>query len=72
MFAPGSRVLVAVSGGPDSLCLLHSMVRLRRLLRVEPVCFHFDHRLRDGSERDAAYVRGQAARLSDHLRELIQ
>jgi tRNA(Ile)-lysidine synthase len=63
MFAPGSRVLVAVSGGPDSVCLLHSLVRLRRLLKIDPVCFHFDHRLREGSEADAAYVRGQAKRL---------
>jgi tRNA(Ile)-lysidine synthase len=63
MFEPGSRAVVAVSGGPDSLCLLHGMVRLRRLLRVEPVCFHFDHGLRKGSERDAAYVRRQARRL---------
>jgi tRNA(Ile)-lysidine synthase len=64
MFEPGSRVLVAVSGGPDSLCLLHSLVRLRRLLKIDPLCFHFDHRLRKGSERDAAYVRGQANRLN--------
>jgi tRNA(Ile)-lysidine synthase len=64
MFEPGSRVLVAVSGGPDSLCLLHSLVRLRRLLKIDPLCFHFDHRLRQGSERDAAYVRGQAKRLN--------
>ena len=63
MFDPGTRVLVAVSGGPDSLCLLHSLVRLRRLLRTELVCFHFDHGLREGSDRDAAYVRGQAAKL---------
>lgn len=63
MFDPGSRVVVAVSGGPDSLCLLHALVRLRRLLKIAPVCFHFDHRLRKGSERDAAYVGGQAKRL---------
>lgn len=63
MFEPGSRVVVAVSGGPDSVCLLHSVVRLGRLFRVEPVCFHFDHRLRPGSDRDAAYVRTQARRL---------
>ncbi len=63
MFDPGSRVVIAVSGGPDSVCLLHSMVRLARLLRIDPVCFHFDHGLRKGSEDDAAYVRGQARRL---------
>jgi tRNA(Ile)-lysidine synthase len=63
MFAPGSRVLVAVSGGPDSLCLLHALVRVRRLFKIHPVCFHFDHALRRGSAEDAAYVRRQAARL---------
>jgi len=63
MFEPASPAVVAVSGGPDSLCLLHSLVRLRRLLRIEPVCFHFDHRLRPGSEADGRYVRSQAERL---------
>jgi len=63
MFESASRVVVGVSGGPDSLCLLHSLVRLRRLLRIEPVCFHFDHRLRRGSDADARYVRSQAERL---------
>jgi tRNA(Ile)-lysidine synthase len=63
MFEPGGRVLIAVSGGPDSMCLLHSLVRLKRLLRQEMVCFHFDHRLRPGSDRDADYVRAQAKRL---------
>ena len=63
MLEPGSTMVVAVSGGPDSLCLLHATVRLRRLLHVEPVCFHFDHRLRPGSETDVTYVRGQARKL---------
>jgi tRNA(Ile)-lysidine synthase len=63
MFRAGGRVVVAVSGGADSLCLLHTMVRLRRLLRVDVVCFHFDHQLRAGSDSDAAYVRRQAGGL---------
>ncbi|HXF57682.1 MAG TPA: tRNA lysidine(34) synthetase TilS [Actinomycetota bacterium] len=63
MFEPGDRVLVAVSGGPDSLCLLHALARLRRLLRVDLACFHFDHGLREGSETDARYVARQARAL---------
>lgn len=39
------------------------MVRLRRLLKIDPLCFHFDHGLRKDSEDDASYVRRQARRL---------
>jgi tRNA(Ile)-lysidine synthase len=60
MFEPGDLVLVAVSGGPDSVCLLHTLARLRRLFRIQLACFHFDHRLREGSSRDARYARRQA------------
>jgi tRNA(Ile)-lysidine synthase len=70
MFLPGQAVLLAVSGGPDSVCLLESLVRLRRLFKIRLEVFHFDHRLRLGSELDAAYVKRLAARhgLPFHLR----
>ncbi len=63
MFSPGDTVLVMVSGGPDSMCLLHSLHLLRRLFRIELAVFHFDHGLRPDSGKDAAYVRRAAARL---------
>jgi tRNA(Ile)-lysidine synthase len=56
MMKPGDRVLVAVSGGPDSSCLLHALHRLRRLLEIQLTVFHFDHRLRPGSAEDAGHV----------------
>jgi tRNA(Ile)-lysidine synthase len=62
MFQPPGRVVVAVSGGPDSMCLLHSLVRLQRLFRIQVVGFHFDHRLREGSG-DPAYVQRQCSKL---------
>ena len=70
LLQPDEAVLVCVSGGPDSVCLLESLVRLRRLLRVRLEVFHFDHRLRSGSSVDAAYVRRLAARhrLPFHVR----
>jgi tRNA(Ile)-lysidine synthase len=70
MFDPGDLVLVWVSGGPDSVCLLESLVRLRRLFRIRLAVFHLDHGLREGSAADAAYVRRLAARngLPFHLR----
>jgi tRNA(Ile)-lysidine synthase len=63
MTEPGDRVLVMVSGGPDSVCLLYSLWHLRRLLKIQLEVFHFDHRLRAGSGADAAYVRRVAERL---------
>jgi tRNA(Ile)-lysidine synthase len=63
MLPAGETVVVACSGGPDSLCLLHALHRLRRLFRIRLAVFHFDHGLRSGSERDAAYVARQAERL---------
>src|ERR687888_2272870 len=63
MFSPGDRVLVAVSGGPDSTCLLHSLHMLRRLFKIELEVFHFDHRLRPDSAKDAQYVKRMAAKL---------
>jgi tRNA(Ile)-lysidine synthase len=63
MFEPGDLVIVACSGGPDSMCLLHALHRLRRLFRIRLHVFHFDHRLRPDSAADARYVSRQAERL---------
>lgn len=49
----GSRLLVAVSGGPDSVALLHQL----KGLSYDLVVGHVDHRLRPSSRRDAAFVR---------------
>jgi tRNA(Ile)-lysidine synthase len=71
MFGPGDLVLVSCSGGPDSVCLLYSLWYLRRLLKIRLSVFHFDHKLRLDSAKDAAYVRNLAERLKlpFHLRE---
>lgn len=51
----GSRVLCAVSGGADSVCLLH---RLKDRGDLQLICAHFDHRLRgEEARRDADFVR---------------
>ena len=67
---PGTTVMCAVSGGPDSMCMLHALHELRRSFGIELEVFHFDHRLRDESGGDAAYVENAAASLElpFHLR----
>ena len=49
-------VLVGVSGGPDSLSLLHALWRWRAEGGPAPVAVHLDHRLRPESADEAAQV----------------
>lgn len=56
---PDLPVVVGVSGGPDSLCLLDLMVDLG--FRV--IAAHFNHRLRPEAARDEEVVRSEALRL---------
>jgi len=51
MIDPGDRVIVAVSGGPDSICLLHILNRLRAELDINLVVAHYDHGLRPSSDK---------------------
>jgi tRNA(Ile)-lysidine synthase len=48
----GDRVAVAVSGGADSVVLLHVLHRLAPQFRMELLVIHVDHQLR-GAESDA-------------------
>ena len=59
-FSPGDRLLVAVSGGVDSLTLLHLLRFTGALPTLDLVVGHFDHRMRAESGRDALWVRGLA------------
>ncbi len=49
---PGARILVAVSGGPDSMALLHVLARLRESLKIRIVAHGVDHGLRDATSRE--------------------
>ncbi len=65
MMAPGDRVGVGVSGGADSVVLLHILHRLSSQLGVELFVLHMNHQLRGPeSERDEAFVRSLAASLN--------
>ncbi len=56
---------MAVSGGPDSVCMLDILVRLRQELGIELLIAHLNHQLRGAaSDDDARYVADLASRLS--------
>lgn len=61
LWRPGAALLVAVSGGPDSLALLHLLSRFQRTQRLQLHVAHFDHGLRPDSGDDADFVGNIAA-----------
>jgi tRNA(Ile)-lysidine synthase len=63
MLAGGETVLVGVSGGADSVALLHLLVGLAEAWRLRLHVLHVDHQLRTDSSRDADFVREIGTRL---------
>ena len=50
-------VVVAVSGGPDSMALLDTVCKLKEKLNLKITCAHVNHKLRAESEAEAIMVR---------------
>lgn len=58
MIDKGDRVLIALSGGPDSICLLHILNSLKDKLNIKIFAAHVNHCLRaDEADRDEEYAR---------------
>ena len=72
MLTAGQKVGVAVSGGADSVCLLHILLELAPGRDLRLAVLHLNHRLRGGeSQQDAEFVGRLAEQLGlpFHLRE---
>ncbi|RMF92383.1 MAG: tRNA lysidine(34) synthetase TilS, partial [Nitrospinota bacterium] len=63
MLDPGDRVVVGVSGGPDSMALLHALFHLQERWQGSLVVAHFNHGLRQEAAREAAFVQDCARQL---------
>jgi tRNA(Ile)-lysidine synthase len=71
MVARGDRVVVAVSGGADSACLLDVLHRLEGALDMTLTVAHFDHGLRPEADNyETEFVRDLAASL--HLNVVVK
>ena len=66
----GSKLILCVSGGSDSIALLHLCHQLSRLFRWQLHILHFHHGLREESDEEARFVRDLSQRLNleFHLR----
>lgn len=64
LVSEGDRLVVAVSGGADSACLLHVLAQHKGELGVELHIAHLNHQLRGAeSDSDAGYVADLAAQM---------
>ncbi|HZL14426.1 MAG TPA: tRNA lysidine(34) synthetase TilS, partial [Verrucomicrobiae bacterium] len=64
LFARGQKILVAVSGGMDSMALLHALEKISASQKCKIVMAHFNHQLRGrASDADEKLVRQAAAEL---------
>lgn len=58
------KILVALSGGPDSVCLLHALKKLETYYNIKIYAAHLNHKIRGiEAQKDALY----AAKLCDEL-----
>ena len=51
-----SKVIIACSGGPDSMCLLNLLIRLKNNKNLELIVAHVNHKLRSVSDNEAKMV----------------
>jgi tRNA(Ile)-lysidine synthase len=69
MFNEGDRVIIAVSGGPDSIALLHILNALKSRLKITLFVAHVNHCLRDDeSDGDEEYVKNFCKKLNIEFR----
>ena len=64
MIDPGDRIVVAVSGGPDSVCLLDIFSKLREEFHIELIVAHLNHGLRGkDSDQDERFVKNLSRKM---------
>ncbi len=52
----GDKIVIGVSGGPDSMCLLDSLYCLKEKLEIEIIVAHINHTIREEADEETAYV----------------
>jgi len=64
MIEKGDRVLLALSGGPDSMCLLHILKDLQGMLGFSLAALHVNHSIRgEAADADEAFLKQHCAEI---------
>jgi len=58
------KVLLGISGGPDSVCMLHLFKKIEKDLRLDLICLHFNHSLRKSADKEEEFVKDLCSDLS--------
>lgn len=57
LISNGDKIVVAVSGGPDSMCLLNILKNLRQKFNIELFVAHINHMIREEADSETEYVK---------------
>lgn len=67
----GDKIVAGVSGGPDSVCLLHVLHSLSAKINIKVFAIHINHGLRgDESDADEAFTQKMCDKMGIYLRSL--
>ena len=58
------RIVIGVSGGPDSVCLFDILVKLRDKYNLKLFVVHINHSIRKEADIEQEYVNNQISHLS--------
>ena len=64
MINNGEKIVVAVSGGPDSICLLNILNNIKGKLNIKIVVAHVNHSLREEADEETEYVKNFCEKLN--------
>ncbi len=68
----GQTLVLAISGGPDSMCLLHILNQLKEKYNLKLIVAHVNHNLRGESKEEAKFVKKvcESHQITFELKEL--
>ncbi len=57
-------VVLALSGGPDSMCLLHLLLEVKKEINISILCAHVNHNTRKNNQKEESFVKNYLEEIS--------